>query len=116
MVLQGLGSAPAGPLTLFSPSSPIIRIPLTYSPPLGGGTLSPAMAALTTLQTSLLEVAALHLDSLATEFGEDQRPLTPLLPTPVGFYVLAAALAAASQIDRTARLQALRRSRRRHGR
>jgi len=74
------------------------------------------MAALTTSQTSPAVIAALRPDSMATEFGEGQRQLSPLLPTPVGFYVLAAALAAAFRVDQSTRLQAIRRSRRRHGR
>ena len=74
------------------------------------------MVVLTTFEKTLLDTAPLPDSLNPAECPEEQRPLAPLLPTPVGFYALAAALAAASWRTRAARLRALRRSRRRPGR
>lgn len=74
------------------------------------------MVVLTTSRNTPLDTAALPDSFNSAEYPEEQRPLTPLLPTPVGFYAVVAALAAASWSNRAARLWVLRRSRLRSGR
>jgi hypothetical protein len=74
------------------------------------------MVVLTTSRNTLLDTVALPDSFNSAEYVDDQRPLSPLLPTPVGFYAVAAVVAAVMRNERAIRAQTFRRSRRRPGR